>query len=392
MSGPRCYPKPSHLNLTVCSKTTMEVIFQGVFNTSDINKEMLIHDFIKMNCPGCYEVTISAVKNGNGLSFLHVLDSNMQFCLECFEGEEDFAMNVVIACVKSIEVLESIHTFFFPKLCGQSSENEWPDDGRFFPSVLLNDHTEQLHLMNKLSSEEGADYEAFIVAKETWDAINSEKRGVFNLICDITDMHDRDSSIRLQRLCIISKHEVTEDFNFDAKMARIHELAREGGIPEAFVPARELLNGLLVLIKNNVEGGANTLLTLMNNIRRREGAEEGEEVDVEEWDADERTSKEVLGILFTLMRYYGGKMDVEEWYDNERTFQLIKQKKEKWKKEEGDPTQLHLMAKQFELNMMFEKLSGKRQGKVAKIIQAGHMGNLDEIFSPAPNPMKRKRN
>ena len=311
---------------------------------------------------------------------------------------------------ESITTVSSIYQLLFPNQCDQRN---------MMDSVLWNDHTEELQLMKKLHLEEGADYEAFIVAKETWDAINYEKKAVRKFVGDIRELvrvGDMAELINVEgwitgmsdqfwcvyRLAIEAGME-----DFMTKIARIRLFSYDDDESRAFMEARELLNSLRVDDYNTVVED--------NTVVEEEGGGEGEwggdveepdeemnveeldedegeveeEMDFEESDEDDREEEEgEMNVDELDEDETGGEGEEEELYEDERTYNLIKQKKEKWKKEE-DP-QLHLMAKQFELNMMFEKLSGRRQGKVAKIMQAGHMGNLDEIFRVVPNPNKRK--
>ena len=234
----------------------------------------------------------------------------------------------------SIAIVSKVQQLYFSNGMVEDEINE--DKLNVVERVLLKEHTDKLRLMRKLSSKEGADYEAFIVAKEVWDSMNEGEKVTKNIISSVTEMrrialndidHTDLSTTHLPSdvLDMFMRCEDDKKEEFLVSIRSICDLALGGENDEAFVLARELYNS--IPFKSN-EG---------NNV---------------------------------------------ELTTDETAFQMIKKKKKQWREEE-DP-QLHLMAKQFELNMMFEKLTSKRAGTIATLMLAGHMGDIEELFSRQP--------
>ena len=239
---------------------------------------------------------------------------------------------------------------------------------------LLKDYSNELRVMEKLSLA-GADYEAFIVAKKVMDGMTDEIRAVKHLVNSIDQIDETNMPNDVLEMYERAAAEGGRE-EFLEKIREIHQLSVGGKDFEAFMVAREFRNSLPDRIEEGLGLGELDEESDEEDAELDEESEEESETDAEESEEedaelDEESEEESETLL------------------DQKTFRSIKEIKAKWK-EEDDP-QFHLMAKQFELNMMYEKLTTKRRGKLAKIIMAGHLKNLDELFfSPAVTKTKKK--
>ena len=93
--------RPRHLALTLSARsgTELELIDKYACNTSRMNKEMTIRDFITMMCPESHNGTISSVETGDGFNCMELLDRSMNFYLDdMYHGDRLIRMIATIDC------------------------------------------------------------------------------------------------------------------------------------------------------------------------------------------------------------------------------------------------------------------------------------------------------
>ena len=204
--------------------------------------------------------------------------------------------------------------------------NENPDCN-FIRILLHNFYDQQCLMCRELSSEEGADYEAFILALDLWNSVNEERDKIkkfIDALCNWTDdgwLEYPPAVHALLEICWIRGHlSISREMVILRGCDEIRRHTSSGMRDDAFVRAKELLDFF---------------------------------ADIPSFDDD--------GVARNISDCY-------DYFDEGELFHHIKRKKQRWM---GDENQrLHLMARYFEVNMMYAKLYN-RQGHIGGLLLAG---------------------